>query len=129
MPSLLVGDLADDRRREECLVAAGGEAGQFAVMDAAGLVTVSKQGKCTQFFPIYGICDNFDTNYDELHIYRGRLVMLKIFQNRELGLGEKHSVLAVASLEGQLLWRVNTALVFKPSQLTSYLARSTQPST
>ena len=111
------------------MVAAGGEAGQFAVMDAAGLVTVSKQGKFTQFFPIYGICDNFDTNYDELHIYRGRLVMLKIFQNRELGLGEKHSVLAVASLEGHLLWRVNTALVFKPSQLTSYLGRSTQPST
>ena len=108
MPSLLVGE---DRRREECLVAVGEEAGQFAVMDAAGLVTVFKQGKFTQFFPIYGICDNFDTNYDELHIYRGKLVMLKIFQNRELGLGEKHSVLPVASLEGQLLWRVNTALV------------------
>ena len=93
-------------------MAVGDKAGQFAVMDAAGLVTVCKQGKFTQFFPIYGICDNFDTNYDELHIYRGKLVMLKIFQNRELGLvGEKHSVLAVASLEGQLIWRVNTALV------------------
>ena len=108
MPSLLVGE---DRRREECLVAVGDDTGQFAIMDAAGLVTVHRQGKFTQFFPIYGICDNFDTNYDELHIYRGRLVMLKIFQNRELGLGEKRSVLAVASLEGQLLWRVNTALV------------------
>ena len=126
MPSLLVDE---DRRREECLVAVGEEAGQFAIMDAAGLVTVFKRGKFTQFFPIYGICDNFDTNYDELHIYRGKLVMLKIFQNRELGLGEKHSVLAVASLEGQLLWRVNTVLVIKSSQLTSHLARSTQPST
>ena len=108
MPSLLVGE---DRRREECLVAAGEKPHQFAVMDAAGLVTVHTDGKFVQFFPIYGICDNFDTNYDELHIYRGKLVMLKIFQNRELGLGEKHSVLAVASLEGQLLWRVNTTLV------------------
>ena len=105
---MLVGE---DKRREECLVAVGDDTGQFAIMDAAGLVTVHRRGKFTQFFPIYGICDNFDTNYDELHIYRGRLVMLKIFQNRELGLGEKRSVLAVASLEGQLLWRVNTALV------------------
>ena len=108
MPSLLVGQ---ERRREECLVAVGEKPHQFAVMDAAGLVTVHTDGKFVQFFPIYGICDNFDTNYDELHIYRGKLVMLKIFQNRELGLGEKHSVLAVASLEGQLLWRVNTTLV------------------
>ena len=108
VPSLLVGE---DRRREECLVAVGEKPHQFAVMDAAGLVTVHSDGKFVQFFPIYGICDNFDTNYDELHIYRGKLVMLKIFQNRELGLGEKHSVLAVASLEGQLLWRVNTTLV------------------
>ena len=108
VPSLLVGE---DRRREECLVAVGEKPHQFAVMDAAGLVTVHTDGKFVQFFPIYGICDNFDTNYDELHIYRGKLVMLKIFQNRELGLGEKHSVLAVASLEGQLLWRVNTTLV------------------
>ena len=54
MPSLLVGE---DRRREECLVAVGEKPHQFAVMDAARLVTVHTNGKFVQFFPIYGICD------------------------------------------------------------------------
>ena len=98
------------RRREEVLVAQGDSQPVFAVMDAAGLVTVRRHGAFHQFFPVYGVCEDFDTNYDELHIYNDRIVTLKIFQNRELSLGSKHSILAVSSLAGSLLWKYNTSL-------------------
>ena len=97
-------------RREEVLVAQGGTRGVFAVMDAAGLVTVRRDGVFHQFFPVYGVCEDFDTNYDELHIYNDRIVTLKIFQNRELSPGSRHSILAVSSLAGSLLWKYNTSL-------------------
>ena len=101
--------LETEGRREECLVAVGEEQGVFAALDAAGLVTVATAaGTYRQFFPVYGVSDDFDTFYDELHIYHGLLVLLKIFQNRELGLGNKRSLVVVSSLRGEVLWRAGT---------------------
>jgi hypothetical protein len=121
VPGLL---LTDSRRREECLVAAGEAYDEFAVMDAAGLVTVHAGGNVyRQFFPVYGICEDFDTNYDELHIYGDKVVTLKIFQNRELGVaGTKHSLLAVSSLAGELLWRTNTNISLTNASERLYLS-------
>jgi len=103
--------LETEGRREECLVAVGEQQGVFATLDAAGLVTVANSaGIYRQFFPVYGVSDDFDTFYDELHIYNGLLVLLKIFQNRELGLGNKRSLVVVGSLQGEVLWRAGTAV-------------------
>ena len=60
---------------------------------------------CRQFYPVYGICDDFDTFYDELHIYQGRIIVLKIFRNLELG-PSKHTLLSVSDLSGSLLWKL-----------------------
>jgi len=106
IPSLL--ETEESVRREQCLLAVGGRA-QFCVMDSAGLVTVTKGAAVErQFFPVYGLCDDFDTFYDELHIYNDRIVVLKIFLNMELSLGRKNTILSVSDMEGHLLWKIKT---------------------
>ena len=61
-----------------------------------------------QFYPVYGLCDDFDTFYDELHIYNDRVITLKIFLNMELSLGRKNTILSVSDTEGRLLWKMKT---------------------
>ena len=100
------------RRREQSLIAASENPSVFAVMDASGLVQLADgQGKFKQFYPVYGISDDFDTFYDELHIYGERVVTMKIFHNREMSVGSKNTILAVSNLEGDLLWKIRTNIV------------------
>ena len=61
-----------------------------------------------QFFPVYGLCDDFDTFYDELHIYNDKIISLKIFLNMELNLGRKNTILSVSDMKGCLLWKIKT---------------------
>ena len=57
---------------------------------------------------MYGLCDDFDTYYDEIHIYNDRIVILKTFLNMELSLGRKNTFLTVSDTKGHLLWKINT---------------------
>ena len=91
-------------------------------MDAAGLVTIHTNNSFHQFFPVYGVCDDFDTNFDELHIYNNKIITLKIFQNREMSLGSKHNILAVSSFSGELLWKKNASIVLSSSDERLYLS-------
>ena len=126
IPPLLSSDTA--ARRDQCLVgvAEPSTGGVFSVLASSGLVTVVTPTqdaprcvllslkdfksseysiRCRQFYPVYGICDDFDTFYDELHIYQGRVIVLKIFRNLELG-PSKHTLLSVSDLSGSLLWKL-----------------------
>ena len=100
------------RRREQSLIAVGETFPVFATMDASGLVQLADgQGKFKQFYPVYGISDDFDTFYDELHIYGDKVVIMKIFLNREMSLGSKNTILAVTNFAGELLWKIKTNIV------------------
>ena len=111
IPSLLSLDNGV-RRREQSLIAASENHSVFAVMDASGLVQLADGlGKFKQFYPVYGISDDFDTFYDELHIYGERVVTMKIFHNREMSVGSKNTILAVSNLDGELLWKIRTNIV------------------
>ena len=57
---------------------------------------------------MYGLCDDFDTYYDEIHIYNDRIVILKTFLNMELSLGRKNTILSVCDMKGRLLWKMKT---------------------
>lgn len=92
------------------------------VMDASGLVTLRHNNLFLHFFPVYGISDDIDTYYDELHIYNDRVISLKIFQNRELSIGIKHNVLAVSNIAGELLWKHNTNIVLTNNDERLYLS-------
>ena len=61
-----------------------------------------------QFYPVYGISDDLDTFYDELHIYNDKIIILKMFLNLELSLGRKNTILSVSDTEGRLLWKMKT---------------------
>ena len=54
---------------------------------------------------MYGTCDDFDTFLDELHIYQDKIILLKIFNNRELSGGSKKTFLSVSNFEGKQLWK------------------------
>ena len=111
IPSLLNLDFGV-RRREQSLIAVGEKFPVFATMDASGLVQLADGlGKFKQFYPVYGISDDFDTFYDELHIYGERVVIMKIFLNREMSLGSKNTILAVTNFAGELLWKIKTNIV------------------
>lgn len=111
------------RRREQSLIAASENPSVFAVMDASGLVQLADgQGKFKQFYPVYGISDDFDTFYDELHIYGERVVTMKIFHNREMSVGSKNTILAVSNLEGDLLWKIRTNIVLTNTGERLYLS-------
>ena len=100
------------RRREQSLIAASDKLSVFSVMDASGLVQIADGlGNFKQFYPVYGISDDFDTFYDELHIYGERVVTMKIFLNREMSVGSKNTILAVSNFAGELLWKIKTNIV------------------
>ena len=113
IPALLCPD--SGARREQCLVAAGDRRGVFSLLASSGLVTLVSPdtggGGARQFYPVFGICDDFDTFYDELHIYQDRIVVMKIFRNLEMSVSDKHTVLSVSNFKGQLLWKHNVSLV------------------
>ena len=109
IPALLCSD--SGARREQCLVGAGARRGVFSLLASSGLVTlvspdIGDTGN-RQFYPVFGICDDFDTFYDELHIYQDKIVVMKIFRNLELSIGDKLTVLSVSNFKGQLLWKHN----------------------
>lgn len=110
IPALLCPD--SGARREQCLVAVGDTSGVFSLLASSGLVTLVTPGAAIrQFYPVFGICDDFDTFYDELHIYQDRIVVMKIFRNLEMSVSDKHTVLSVSNFKGQLLWKHNVNLV------------------
>ena len=84
----------------------GDRPGVFSTLASSGLVTLVSPD-IRQFYPVFGICDDFDTFYDELHIYQDKIVVMKIFRNLELSIGDKHTVLSVSNFMGQLLWKHN----------------------
>lgn len=93
-------------------MAAGDTRGVFSLLASSGLVTLVSPGAAIrQFYPVFGICDDFDTFYDELHIYQDRIVIMKIFRNLEMSVSDKHTVLSVSNFKGQLLWKHNVNLV------------------
>ena len=104
IPALLCSD--SGARREQCLVGVGDSPGVFSMLASSGLVTLVSPD-IRQFYPVFGICDDFDTFYDELHIYQDKIVVMKIFRNLELSIGDKHTVLSVSNFMGQLLWKHN----------------------
>jgi len=122
IPRLLSLD-SSIRRREECLLAASEKHGVFAVMDAGGLVQLADgEGRFRLFYPVYGISDDFDTFYDELHIYGEKVVTMKIFHNREMSGGSKNTILAVSNFSGELLWKMKTNIVLKNTGERLYLS-------
>ena len=93
---------------------AGSRPGEFSLLASSGLVTLLSpdiEAGLRQFYPVFGICDDFDTFYDELHIYQDKVVIMKIFRNLELSIGDKHTVLSVSNFRGQLLWKHNVSPV------------------
>ena len=93
---------------------AGSRPGEFSLLASSGLVTLlspDMEAGLRQFYPVFGICDDFDTFYDELHIYQDKVVIMKIFRNLELSIGDKHTVLSVSNFRGQLLWKHNVSPV------------------
>jgi len=106
---LLVGEGDIVSRREGVLIAASQHKDVFALMDASGVV-LSKdlKGIVRNFIPVYGISEDWDTFFDELHLYQGNIVCMKTFQNRDMNIaGSKTTVLSVSSMSGNLLWKVN----------------------
>jgi len=122
IPNLLSNDNGV-MRREECLIAASEQYNVFGVMDASGLVQLSDgRGKFRQFYPVYGISDDFDTFYDELHIYGDKVVTMKIYLNREMSVGCKNTILALSNFTGELIWKLKTNIVLQNTGERLYLS-------
>ena len=124
IPSLLCTE--ETARREQLLIGVSDKPGVFSLLDSGGLVTLVNPASVgtKQFYPVYGICDDFDTFYDELHIYQDKIVILKIFRNLELNLYSKNVILSVSDMNGKLLWKIkiNPVSIFsaKVSMKTNY---------
>ena len=106
IPRLLCTE--ETARREQLLIGVSDKPGVFSLLDSGGLVTLitPSSTETKQFYPVYGICDDFDTFYDELHIYQDKIVILKIFRNLELNLYSKNVILSVSDMRGKLLWKI-----------------------